>query len=205
MATYLRSGSLIDGNRTATHTGLSTSIVIKVDEMTVGAIQELRVTTRRNIEPVREVGFDGFLEKVPNQPTDVTLTVQRVAFDGLRMTEGFGRGFRFIHQQRIPFNIYIYNFANTTTEDDSAVDTTIIHNCWFSEYSWPYTASNYIITENATISAEFISYSPSPNLGVRGGIFTTDSNGYEQLVASQKRRGSLDIQGLLSASKTATV
>lgn len=202
MAEYPRSGSLIDPNRTGTHTGLSTQILVKVGNVEVGALQSLTINTARNVERVREIGLDGFLEAVPNQPTTVEATVRRIYFDRLRLPESFGRAFRNIHQQRVPFNIEIYDYIRATDTDNAAdVDLTVLHNCWFSRYSYPFNADNYIITEEATIIAEYI-VSSSVTGGARGVTHTTDDQGVEE--TARERRGSLDVEGLIAASVNGT-
>lgn len=206
MADYPRSGSLIDANRTGTHTGLSTSIIVKVDDVAVGAIQQLQITTARPVERVKEVGFDGVLEVVPNQATTVEATVTRVYFDRLRLPNAFARAFRNIHQQRVPFNIDIYDVIKAENVDDpSQVDTTTLHNCWFTNYAYPFNAENYLITETASITAEYITSSeinPSA-MGALGIPASTDGEGVE--LAARERRGSLDVEGLIRASVGGTI
>jgi len=201
MADYPRSGSLIDANRTGTHTGLSTSIIVKVDDIAVGAIQQLQITTARAVERVREVGLDGILEVVPKEAASVEVTVTRVYFDRLRLPNAFARAFRNIHQQRVPFNIDIYDVIQAEDVDNPAqVDMTVLHNCWFTNYTYPFNAENYIITETASITAEYITSSEinPESMGATGIPASTDDQGVE--LAARERRGSLDVEGLIRAS-----
>jgi len=206
MAEYPRSGTVLSGNRAGTSTGLATQILIKVDGQAVGAIQSIQVSSRRNTEKVKEVGLDGFLEIVPNQPTEVTLTVERIYFDKLRLPEAFGRIFKNIQHQRIPFNIEIYDFQGMLPKDTAYLeeeiipDITTFHNCWFNEYSYPIQATNYIITERASIVCEYVSSSISTG-GVLGLTTVTDAQGYERASVEKGRRGSLDFAGILNAAR----
>lgn len=148
MATYPTSGSTLTSK---IHTGLSTQIVVKVGTETVGAIQNLTINQTRNIERVRELGLDGVLEAVPNQATQYEVTVERIVFDRLRLSEAFARGFINIKAQVLPFDILIID--RTAGETDGAVNHKLV-NCWFSRYSPAYRAENYIIQESATIVCE---------------------------------------------------
>lgn len=204
---YPRSGTTLDANRAGTSTGLSTSILIEVDGQSVGAVQELNVTTSRNIERVREVGLDGFLEAVPNQPTEVNLDVTRIYFDRLRLPEAFGRIFKNIQHQRIPFSIKVFDLSGNGPKnepiapEDIQADITVFHNCWFRQYSYPYTAREYIITEKASIVCEFVSNDTPSTGGLRGLNQITDVSGNERLSVVEARRGSLDIAGIVNATR----
>jgi hypothetical protein len=209
MATYPNTGTEIDrgiGSETEgrTSTGLSTQIIVKVEGVAVGALQELTVTQARGVFRVPEIGFDGHIEIVPNAPTTFDLSVSRIVFDSLRLPEAFSRAFRFISAQRIPFDIQVYDVANISSDaepnDDSGVIGMTFTNCWFTNYTTPYRAGDYIITETATIAAEQaeVSVGTTPN-GLRDITAQTDAAGIERLVNIGDRRGSLDGTGLLQA------
>ena len=209
MANTIRSGSRLNPERGGTSTGLSTSILIEVDGRPVGAIQELRVTTTRNIERVREVGFDGFLEAVPNQPTEVSLDVTRIYFDRMRLPDSFGRIFKNIQHQRVPFNITVYDLSGNGPRDqgtefnfDADAEVTEFHNCWFRQYSYPYTARDYIISETAAIVCEFVSNTSFGSGGLQGGIVVDDVQGVERASVQNRNRGSLDVAGIVNATRS---
>lgn len=109
---YPNSGSSTSPNRGKTATGLSTQIIIKVQDYTVGAIQELRVNQNRTLRRFNEVGTDGVIEIIPTTPTAVNVTVSRIVFDGMNIPEAFGRAFMNIQAQRIPFNIDIFDMQH---------------------------------------------------------------------------------------------
>ena len=110
MADYPNTNSLFDSVNVAgakTRTGLSTQIVIYVNNEPVGAIQSFAETQSRSNKPITEVGTDGVIELVPQGPAKFSLTVGRIVFDGLSLPESFSRGFKNIHSQRIPFDIVV--------------------------------------------------------------------------------------------------
>ena len=178
MATFPNTESTIlrgtDNTEGRTSTGLSTQIIIKVNNQPVGALQNLSVTQTRPLMRVNEIGTDGNIEIVPQGATTYDIAATRVMFDQLRLPEAFSRSFRFIGAQRIPFDIEIFDL-NNADEQNAAVDANSSGivvmkyvNCWFQNYVTPYVAENYLITETATIWAEtaFVSSggSPPPNL-----------------------------------------
>ena len=208
MADYPRSGTRLEASRAGTSTGLSTSILVQVDGRNVGAVQELKVTTSRNIERVRELGLDGFLEAVPNQPTEVNLDITRIYFDRMRLPEAFGRIFKNIQHQRIPFNVTVFDFSgqdpknNSLAPEDVSPDVTTFHNCWFKQYSYPYTARDYIISETAAVVCEYVSNTTTS----KGGLIGTanqayDVQGIEAQSVTEGRRGSLDVAGIVNATR----
>jgi hypothetical protein len=214
MVFYSNTGSTIARGTEAgseegrTSTGLSTQIVIKVNDVAVGALQNLTVNQTRGLQRVVEIGTDGVVEIVPNAATTFELEATRVVFDQLRLPEAFSRGFRFINAQRIPFDIEIYDLGNaestliTPAEADTGTVIMKFLGCWFQRYSTPYAVDNYIINETATIWAETGSQttpdSVPPNL--RGRSFAqTDQTGIEVAVNQGKRRGGVDAQGILNA------
>lgn len=159
---YLYTGS---ENSSATNTGLSTQIIVKVDGVTVGAIQSLRVNQRRSLKSIQEVGTDGNIEIVPSSATSFGLSIERIYFARKTITEALNRSFINIQAQRYPFDIYIYDMHNVSapavgSDYDAATDsqgviTTIYENCWIGSKASNYTASDYIIMENLDIEAEF--------------------------------------------------
>lgn len=204
-------GSLLNEGRT--NSGLSTQIIIKINNVPVGALQELTVRQNRGLYRVPEIGTDGFIEIVPNSGTTYELSARRVVFDQLRLPESFSRGFRFIAAQRIAFDIDVFDISSVTVNpanaDPSDSNGTVVmtyKNCWFNTYETPYAADNYLITESATIWAEtaFISNLSNtttiPNGGGKRGIIAeTDAEGIEVSVNHGGRRGSLDASGLFNS------
>lgn len=144
---YPKTGSILNSN---IHTGLSTQIIIKVNDEPVGAIQQLSETQTRGIKRITEVGVDGVIEMVPQSATEVNLQATRVAFDGLSLPEAFSRGFKNIQSQRIPFDIVVID-QQTGTGSNAVVTT--YHDCWFSSVGTTYSSSDYIISQTATIQA----------------------------------------------------
>lgn len=201
MATYPRTGSILDST---THTALSTQIIIMVNNEPVGAIQDFTITQRRSNKRIGEVGTDGTIEIVPNQRADITLSVNRIAFDGLSLPEGFSRGYRTIQSQRISFDIVVIDQFSGTGDD--AIITTF-HNCWFNNLGKSYKADDYTIVEQANIDVEYMSE-------IRGGEALALSQGVggarqiagiqideaELQASSGARRGALDFPGLISAA-----
>jgi hypothetical protein len=175
-------------------------MVIKVGSDTVGAVQTLNVAQTRNLIRVVEIGLDGTLEIVPQQRAEVVLTVNRVVFDRLRLPEAFARGFINIKSQRLPFDIQIID--NTAGEDEDAT-THIYTNCWFNNYTTPYNAENYIITETATIWAEDVSsrLGASAN-AAQGGArdMKPQIESIERLADIGSRRGTMDAPGIIDAA-----
>jgi hypothetical protein len=101
---YPGSGSSLGAQ---TNVGLSTQIVVKVNNTTVGAIQSLVAKQDRKMKVVEEIGTDGIIEIHPMESAKISLTVSRIVFDSLRLPEAFGRGFINIQSQRLPFDICV--------------------------------------------------------------------------------------------------
>ena len=193
MADFPNTGTTLDAK---TNTGLSTQIVIKIDGQTVGAVKSLSVDQNRGLAENVEIGTDGIIEIVPNKATTYSITVDRLVFDNARLPEAFGRAFRFIAAQRVPFDIDIYERQGP----GEAVVVMTYKNCWFASYKTPYQSENYIITENATIKCEtaFV-VEPSDIILGRDITVTTDTQEFESTVNSGARRGSLDYGFIIDA------
>jgi len=218
MSTYPNTGSLLaqpaSGSTNFTNSGLSTQIIIRVNNQPVGALQTLTANQSRNIQRITEIGTDGVIEAVPNKATEYELDATRIVFDNLRLPEAFSRAFRFIGAQRLPFDIDIYDISNTAPnivnavnagDNSSGIVVMTYKNCWFTNYSTPYQATDYIITETAKIIAEtaFIPFPfgglSSDSMGLRGLRAQTDRpTNVESSTNAGGRRGALDASGLLN-------
>jgi len=195
-----------EGRTTA---GLSTQIIIKVNNVPVGALQELRVTQNRPLQRINEVGTDGNIEIVPLRSTEFELAATRIVFDQMRLPEAFARDFRFINAQRIPFDIEIFdiNDANQNAAVDAQSGNVVVMkyvNCWFTNYVTPYQAETYIISETASIWAEtgFVATPKDTEIQYLRddvGLRQTDDQGVEDDVNKGARRGGVDASGLVRA------
>lgn len=136
-------------------TGLSTQIVVLVDNEPVGAIQSLNINQNRSLYRAHELGLDGVLEIVPNQATTFEASIERIVFDRLRLPEAFKRGFVNIKSQLVPFDIDIIDRTGGDIDTGAEVVNKLV-NCWFSTYSPKMGADNFIISESATIQFEDI-------------------------------------------------
>lgn len=208
MATYPLSGSTLNSSIS---TGLSTQILIKVDNETVGAIQSINIRQTRGLERIKELGLDGILEIVPRQSTEYEATIQRVVYDRLRLTEAFKRGFINIKSQLLGFDIQIID--RTNGDGDGAVVHTL-ENCWFSSYSPRYQADTFIIQEEATIWIEDIrtTLGSTQNSAIIGGARgiqpQTDTFGRETATdsgsggttAGAGYRGTMDVSNITNAA-----
>jgi hypothetical protein len=203
MATYPTTGSNLDSK---TRTGLSTQIIIMVNNEPVGAVQSFQENQAKPLRRLQEIGTDGIVEIVPQSATTVDVTIQRIVFDGLSITESMARGFRNLASQRIPFDIVVID--NYTGTGDEAVITTY-KNCWFASIGKTYNSGDYIITENATVQAEYM----FTTRGFKPTALSPGTGGARQLAGTQKdhvemqvdagidaRRGPLDFPGLISAA-----
>jgi hypothetical protein len=197
MSSYPKTGSTLQSNIS---TSLSTQIVVKVGSDTVGALQALEVRQNRPLARLVELGLDGTLEIVPQQRTEVTLTVRRIVFDRLHITEAFERGYLNVKAQRLPFDILVID--QTGGDGENAVTHTYT-NCWFQDISTPYNADNYIITESATIWAEDV----SSRLGASSNAAQGGSRDMKPQIEPIEReadiggrRGTLDAPGLVTAA-----
>ena len=208
MAEYPSTGSILDNEDlgSKTRTGLSTQILIYVNEEPVGAVQSFTENQTKGVRRIGEVGTDGFIEIIPNIQTTIALELERVVFDGLSLPESLSRGFRNIAAQRIPFDVVVVD--KFTGSGDNAVVTTY-HNCWFERISKSYTATDYVIVERAGVAAQFMStvrggeaVSLSQGVGGAREIPDRQEDSVEQAADAGKngRRGSLDFPGLITAA-----
>jgi len=190
-----------------TSTGLSTQIVIKINNVAVGALQRLTVSQNRPLARINEIGLDGNVEIVPNQSTTFELTADRIVFDQLRLPEAFSRSFRFINAQRVPFDIEIFDINGQTDPLDANSGGIVVMkfvNCWFTRYETPYNAENYLITETAGIWAETGQVSSPDNFAPENESLRTiepqtDAAAIESAVNRGGRRGGVDAAGLIKA------
>lgn len=206
---YPFTGSSRDGRIAA---GLSTQLHIEIGSQRVGAIQRFSPNQNRPIIGIGEVGTDGFIEKVPNGPTDIKISVQRVVFDLLRLPQSFARAFRNIHAQRVPFNIKEFDFSAVGVQSDGDGDLpadsgavpgvllTEYVDCWFASLSATYESGNYLISEDAEIEVTSVKTVVAPGGSTFRTInqFGSDDN-YER-IADRDRFGSLDAVGLASVT-----
>lgn len=178
---------------------LSTQIIIKVDDVSVGAIQQLQVNQNKNMVYEEEIGTDGIIEIHPQGAAKIDLTVQRIAFDKLRITESFARGFINIQAQRIPFNIQVMDLTDSIVNSKNVV-VHEFHNCWFKVYNSTLTVNNYLIMENVNIACEYVTSSVdginASYGGLRGINYIFDS--VERKTDLIGKRGRLDSSGMVS-------
>lgn len=195
MASYPITGSTLNSKIS---TGLSTQIIIKSGTETVGAIQSLSVSQKRDLERVREIGLDGILEITPRSSPEVDLQVSRIVFDQLSVAEAFSRGFVNVKSQRIPFEILVID--RTSGEDLSVVHKFV--NCWFTSLSVKYEANNYIIGQEATIWAEDVSTTRNSENAAQGGArgINYDKEERERDTDKGSYRGTMDAPGIINAA-----
>lgn len=178
--------------------GLSTQITVKVNNVTIGAIQKLGIDQDRELHIHEEIGTVGIVEIHPKSSTKITLTVDRIIFDDLRITESFARGFINIQAQRIPFDIYVIDKSHSLNEYD--VLTHMFHECWFKNTKTPYDANNFIVSESATIVCSRITSfrkgQSAVNGGSRGIYYEYDT--VERSTDVKGKIGRLDYSGLLT-------
>ena len=196
-------------------TGLSTQILIHVNLPdgtvdTVGAIKSLTEKQNRGLARIVEIGTDGVIEIVPNKATEFSISLERTVFDGLTLTEAFGRDFRNIQSQRFPFNVEVIDTSSAVVNSNGDVDpnsvvVTTYHNCWFNSTSTPLKADDYIIMQSAEVWCEFISVlrggqavALSQSAGGGRAILTPGQvDPVEASVDAGSRLGALDFGGLL--------
>lgn len=201
MAEYPQTGSTLTG---AISTGLSTQIIVKVNNIAVGAIQSIEAPQTRPLERVVELGMDGVLEIVPKSATQYTIRVTRIVFDKKRLPEAFGRGFINIKSQLVPFDIDIIDRSGG---GDGVVNT--LKRCWFTEFTPKWEANNFIVSEQASLWCEDVGtvFGGSEKFAAQGGIkpseYSTGGSAREQEADTGKRRGSMDELGIFSITKAA--
>jgi hypothetical protein len=204
---YLYTGT---SSAAATATGLSTQVIVKVDGQSIGAIQTLNMDQRRPLRRIGEVGTDGVIEIVPNAPTEFQLRIERVHFDRKSITEAMARGFINIQSQRIPFDIYIYDFSNVPagnlTDDfdvagNDGMVTTIYENCWIESKSSTFQSNDYIRMENVSVWAEFCHTFMNGNPTQNASVGAPSIEDAVERTADVGRRGSLDARGLARLGK----
>jgi len=191
-----------------TRTGLSTQIAILVNGNPVGAIQSFGQTQARSTKPITEVGTDGVIEIVPSGAAQISLSIQRMVFDGLSITEAFKRGFMNIAAQRIPFDIVVVDKFSSGSNSDPNCLVTVYKNCWFTNISKTYSSQDYVISENANVSCETVytqrgdgtsvggtGHNLVPNAGV-----DIDTEGIEAAADSGKLRGSFASRNIVDAT-----
>lgn len=193
MTTYPNSGSFLTPN---IHAGLSTQITIKVGTTTVGAIQSITIQQNREVHVHEEIGTDGVIEIHPKGAAKIDVQVQRLVFDGLRITEAFARGFVNIQAQRIPFNIDIIDRSDSIEIGDAVVHT--LNNCWFKSYSPTFAAGEFIIKEQSDIVCEYITTMRGAISAVQGGKrgVAFDLDTIERNTDVKGIRGRLDSAGM---------
>ena len=142
-----------------------------------------------------EIGTEGVVEVCPKGAAKVTVTVERLVFDGLRLPEAFARGFINIQAQRYPFDIQIID--TTSGDSNQAAITTTIHGCWLKSYAPTITASAFLVLERAEIQAEKITTSQSGHSAVYGGRrgIAFDYDTVERNTDKNGRVGRLDSAG----------
>lgn len=203
MASYPRTGSNLDST---TKSSLSTQIIIMVENEPVGSVQSFGETQSRSNKQVTEIGTDGTVEYVPQSATKISLSVDRMYFDGLSLPEAFSRGFRNLQSQRISFDIVVID-QSTGTGNDAIITT--YHQCWFNNLTLTYSSSDYTIMQRAGIDCTYIST-------IRGGeaiALSQGVGGTRQIPGAQidvaeiaadsgtnGRRGALDYPGIISAT-----
>jgi hypothetical protein len=188
MAEYPATGSTLESTP---HAGLSTQIVVKVGPTAVGAIQELTLNQNRDMLIWEEIGTDGIVEIHPKGAAKISMTINRVVFDQLRLPEAFSRGFINLQAQRLPFNIEVLDrFAGSN--ELAAVHT--YHSCWFRRYTQPYRAESFLITETAELVCEYISSMQAGVNVAQGGIrdIIVESDSMERATDRTGRRGRIE-------------
>ena len=215
-------GSALD---VGTNTGLSTQIIVKVNGVVVGAMQKFSLTQTRDIKSIQEIGTDGIIELVPNKGTTFKVSCDRLVFDNMHLPEAFGRGFRFINAQRVPFDIEVHDFSTATAQTvGTTVGTTgtgtgtgvgdtgytatstsgstvmVIKNCWFDSCSMPLASDDYTILQVASLSAEtaYLALGTSGGATAKTGASDSKTAAYalESSINKGARRGSMDVYGL---------
>jgi len=204
---YPLTGSILNSQIS---TGLSTQILVKVEGISVGAIQSLNINHNRGLNRVKEVGTDGVIEIVPQSATEYDASITRIVFDRLSLPESLLRGFYNIKSQLVGFDIEIIDRSNG---DTNGLVVHTLENCWFNRLGTRYQADNFIIQQEATIFFEDIrttlgnTQASAAIGGARGIIPQTDTFGRERAtdtgaggtVAGAGYRGTMDVSNLTNA------
>jgi hypothetical protein len=192
-----------------TSTALSTNIIIKVNNIVVGAIQTLTVNETRAIKSIDEVGTDGHIDSTPQKSTDITVECSRIRFDRLRVAEAFSRSFVHASSQIYPFDIII---MDKQKQDKKLWISTIIKNCWINKISYAFNIGDWTITDNMGLQAETIysvvnaasnsvigSASNAVAIGGERGLSVVKDKwwGVERSTDTGGRRGSMDVAGII--------
>lgn len=191
---YPTSGSILNSKLSSS---LSTSIIVKVENTTVGAIQTLTIKQSREMCIWEECGNEGIIEIHPKNATKISIDVTRIVFDDLRLTESLARGFINIQSQRIPFDIHIMDTGAAINDDN--ILSHILHGCWFRGYITPLTSNNFLITETADIACEYITSMRNAQNASYGGISRKISYSYDTIERATDlngRRGSFNSSGI---------
>lgn len=191
MTSYPQTGSLLQSR---INSGLSTNIKIKVGNATVGAIQRLQVNQNRDVAMWEEIGTDGKVDSHHKSAANITLNVNRVVFDQMRLTEAFGRGFVNLQAQRFHFNIDVIDLS---ASDPNSAPIYTFHNCLFKSLSTTYEASNFIITDSAELSCEKATANVGGESIVYGGLRSIpyDFDTMERSTDSKGKVGAIDSAG----------
>jgi hypothetical protein len=163
---YPNSGSSLTSNITSS---LTTQIRVKVDNITIGAIQSIDISQNRNMKVIEECGTEGIVEIHPAGATQVGVKIARLVFDDLSITESLGRGFINIQAQRIPFNIQIMDFGNAGKNSTNVIVHTL-HNCWVKSSSTPFNLNSFTIIQTADIVCEKITSMRDAMNAANGGV-----------------------------------
>lgn len=185
-----------------TSTAISTMCLITVGPNTIGAVQDLSVSERRDVKMVNEIGTDGSIDSVPTASAVFTGNCTRVRFDGMRVAEAFGRSYTHVMSQRFPFDITL---IDRWKGDGNASVITILHNCWITSIDWSLGADNWIISDKMAFVFERISSTLAGGPAATGGVNTiplatnAPTSDIEKAADTGALTGALDTAGLLTA------
>lgn len=145
-------------------TGLSTLIIVYIRDggnypydgnwFPVGAIQSLTVNETNALKRIGETRSPRTIEIIPQGQDIINLSVRRLVFDNLRLLHALGRGYSHIRSQRIPFDIVVFDKSHCFKNQFPLI--TVYHRCWLSTHSVEYKSDSYIISESATLEAEYV-------------------------------------------------
>lgn len=194
-------------NANKTSTGISTNMIIMVNNQSVGAIQQMQISEKRDIKMIDEIGSDGHIDSTPNSSTNISGSCQRVRYDRLRVTEAFSRGFIHAASQVYPFDIVI---LDRQKKDQGSQISTVIKNVWITGIDTTLSSSDWVIVDNMSWVAEtmfsILNNGSSTPVAVGGelgvshlgfGTYGTGVTNIEQLVDTGNGRGSMDNSGII--------